>query len=541
MAVPLPLQLPIGCESGFSGVVDLVGMRAIRWDEGSLGSRFEEGEVPGALREDAELFRSAMLETLAEADDLFLERYLEDKAVSEGDLVDAIRRATLRGVVNPVFLGSAFKNKGIQPLLDGVVRYLPSPADIPPVEGHAVGASPAEPPTLVREASDSEKFAALAFKIFTDPFVGHLTYLRIYSGTLTSGSAVLNVNKGKRERIGRLLKMHANRREEVKEVYAGDIVAAVGLRITGTGDTLADESAPLLLETMHFAVPVIAQAIEPKTKADQDKLAAALQKLVAEDPTFRVSTDEATGQTLISGMGELHLEVLVERLRRDFGVGVNVGRQQVAFRETFTKSAVGEARHVRQTGGHGQYGHVKVEVVPLAPGSGITFDDATKGGVIPREFVPAVEQGVRESLEAGPYAGYPVVDVGVRLVDGSFHPVDSSEIAFKIAASLAMRDAAVRSEPTLLEPIMSLEVVAPEEFVGVVTEDVRSRRGRLSGMEARGGAQCVSALVPLAEMFGYATSLRSSTQGRASFTMQFSRYEPVPRTVADRMVHHYEN
>jgi elongation factor G len=490
---------------------------------------------------EAEAMRSDLLESLAESDDLFLEGYLEGRLATEDEIVAALRRATIRGAVHPVFMGSAFKNKGIQPLLDAVVRYLPSPADIPPVQGHSVGSAVADPPTEVREASDAAKLSALAFKIFTDPFVGHLTYLRVYSGTLVSGSAVLNVNKGKRERIGRLLKMHANRREEVKEAFAGDIVAAVGLRVTTTGDTLADESAPLLLEAMHFAAPVIAQAVEPKTKADQDKLSAALQKLVAEDPTFRVHSDEGTGQTLISGMGELHLEVLVERLRRDFGVGVNVGKPQVAFRETFTRAATGEARHVRQVGGHGQYGHVKLEVFPLAAGGGITFESTVAGGAIPREFVPAVEQGVRESLEAGPYAGYPVVDVGVRLVDGSFHPVDSSDLAFKIAASLAMRDATQRSEPTLLEPVMTLEVVVPEDFVGVVTEDIRSRRGRLVGMEARGGAQVVSALVPLAEMFGYATSLRSSTQGRASFTMQFSRYEPVPKAVAERMVHHYDN
>ena len=417
MATPIALQAPIGRESGFTGVVDLVGMRAISWDEGSLGSRFEEGDVPAELRDDVELLRGHLLETLAESDDVFLERYIEGKSVDEEEVVAAIRRATLRGAVHPVFLGSAFKNKGIQPLLDGVIRYLPSPGDIPPVRGHSVGAEATDPADQVREASDQASFSALAFKIFTDPFVGHLTYLRVYSGTLTSGSVVLNVNKGKRERIGRLLKMHANRREEVKEVHAGDIVAAVGLRVTVTGDTLADESAPLLLEAMHFAVPVISQAIEPKTKADQDKLSVALQKLVAEDPTFRVAVDDATGQTIISGMGELHLEVLVERLRRDFGVGVNVGRQQVAFRETFTKGAVGEARHVRQTGGHGQYGHVKLEVYPLESGSGVTFESRISAGAIPREFVPAIEQGVRESLEAGPYAGYPVVDVGVRLVD----------------------------------------------------------------------------------------------------------------------------
>ncbi len=541
LARPLPMQIPIGLESGFSGVVDLVGMRAVQWDEGSLGARLEETDVPEALREEAEAMRLEMLESLAESDDVFLEGYLGGKSMSEDEVIAAVRRATLKGAVHPVFMGSAFKNKGIQPLLDAVVRYLPSPADIPPVSGHSVGSLPTDPPDQQREASDTEKLAALAFKIFTDPFVGHLTYLRVYSGTLSSGSAVLNVNKGKRERIGRLLKMHANRREEVKEAYAGDIVAAVGLRVTSTGDTLADEKAPLLLESMHFAVPVIAQAIEPKTKADQDKLAAALQKLVAEDPTFRVSTDEATGQMLISGMGELHLEVLVERLRRDFGVGVNVGKPQVAFKETFTRPAVGEARHVRQTGGHGQYGHVKLEVRPLEAGSGITVESEVGSDAIPREFVAAVEQGVRESLDVGPYAGYPVVDVGVKVVGGSFHPVDSSELSFKIAASLAMRDAALHAEGTLLEPVMKLEVVVPEEYVGVVTEDMRSRRGRLSGMEARAGAQVVSALVPLCEMFGYATSLRSSTQGRASFTMQFDRYEPVPRAVADRLVHHYEN
>ncbi len=541
LAKPLPMQMPIGQESGFAGIVDLVGMRAVQWDEGSLGARFEETDVPESLREEAEAMRLEMLEALAESDDVFLEGYLGGSPMTEGDVIAAVRRATLRGAVHPVFVGSAFKNKGIQPLLDAVVRYLPSPADIPPVRGHSVGSSPTEAPDEERQARDAERLSALAFKIFTDPFVGHLTYLRVYSGTLTSGSAVLNVNKGKRERIGRLLKMHANRREEVKEAYAGDIVAAVGLRITSTGDTLADDAAPLLLESMHFAVPVISQAIEPKTKADQDKLSVALQKLVAEDPTFRVSSDEATGQTLISGMGELHLEVLVERLRRDFGVGVNVGRPQVAFKEAFTRTAIGEARHVRQTGGHGQYGHVRVEVTPLDPGGGISFDNAVGGDVIPREFVAAVEQGVRESLDVGPYAGYPVVDVGVRVVGGSFHSVDSSELSFKIAASLAMRDAAVHAGAVLLEPVMKLEVVVPEEFVGVVTEDVRSRRGRLSGMEARAGAQVVSALVPLCEMFGYATSLRSSTQGRASFTMQFDRYEAVPKPVAERLVHHYEN
>ncbi len=539
-ARPLPLQMPIGIESSFEGVVDLIGMRAIRWDDASLGSSYQESDVPDDLSDQAETMRLELLESLAESDDTFLEGYLEGRAASPDEIIAAVRRATLKGAVHPVLMGAAFKNKGIQPLLDGVVRYLPSPVDIPPVRGHAVGAPVGSPADIERAADDSAPLSALAFKIFTDPFVGHLTYLRVYSGTLTSGTAVLNVNKGKRERMGRLLKMHANRREDVKEVYAGDIVAAVGLRVTATGDTLADEDAPLLLESMHFAAPVISQAIEPKTKADQDKLSAALQKLVAEDPTFRVHTDEATGQTLISGMGELHLEVLVERLRRDFSVGVNVGKPQVAFRETFTKEAIGEARHVRQTGGHGQYGHVKLAIVPLKSGSGITFESKVTSGAIPKEYVPAVETGVREALESGPLAGYPVVDVGVTLLDGSYHPVDSSELAFKIAASLALRDAAPRCEPALLEPVMKLEVVAPEEFVGVVTEDVSSRRGRLAGMEARAGAQVVSAFVPLAEMFGYATSLRSSTQGRASFTMQFSRYEPVPRSIAERMVHLYD-
>ena len=528
----VPVQLPLGTEDRHRGVIDLVTMKAVVWDEESLGARYREDEIPAEDRALANEYREKLLEATADADDRLMEKYLDGSAISESEIRAAIRKGTLAMTVVPVLCGSAFKNRGVQPLLDGVVDYLPSPLDVPAVCGTVPGA---EKIKAEREACDDAPFAALAFKIMTDPFVGALAFFRVYSGVLTAGSYVYNSTKGRKERIGRLLKMHANKREEIKEVYAGDIAAAVGLRQTTTGDTLCDDTKPIILESIEFPEPVIHIAIEPKTKDDQEKLGVALQKLATEDPSFRVHSDRETGQTIISGMGELHLEIIVDRLLREFKVDANVGKPQVAYRETIRKAVEQEGKFIRQTGGRGQYGHVWLKVEPLSPGAGVEFADGTKGGTVPREYVPAVEKGVREAFEGGVLAGYPLVDVKVTLTDGSYHDVDSSEIAFKIAGSMAAKEAAIKARPVILEPIMEVEVVAPEEFMGEVMGDINARRGRIQGTEARAGAQIITALVPLAQMFGYATDLRSKTQGRATYTMQFAHYEPAPATISEEI------
>jgi elongation factor G len=530
-ANPLPVQLPIGREETFHGVIDLVTMKAVLWDDDSLGARYRSEAIADAERATAEAYRERMLEALADVNESLLEKYLEGAEISEAEIRAAIRQAALELRLVPVLCGSAFKNKGVQMLLDAVVDYLPSPLDVPAV----AGVNPHTDEAETRPARDDAPFAALAFKIMTDPYVGTLTFLRVYSGTVESGASVLNATKGKRERIGRLLKMHANKREEIKQIVAGDIVAAVGLRNASTGDTLCDETSPIVLESIEFPEPVISIAIEPKTKADQEKLGTSLQKLAVEDPSFRVETDSETGQTIIKGMGELHLEIIVDRLLREFKVDANVGRPQVAYKETIRRAVEQEGKFIRQTGGRGQYGHVVLRVEPLPPGGGFAFVDGIKGGVIPREYIPAVERGVREALEGGVLAGYPLVDVRVTLLDGSYHEVDSSEIAFKIAGSMAVKEGARKAQPVLLEPVMAVEVVAPEEFMGAVVGDLHSRRGHLQGTEARGGAQVITAKVPLKEMFGYATDLRSATQGRATYTMQFSHYEPAPQMISEEV------
>jgi elongation factor G len=526
-AKPVLLQLPLGKEEAFRGVVDLVTMKAIVWEDESLGARYRQEEIPDDMAEAAAEARERLLEAAADVDEKLMEKYLEGATISEAELRAAVRAGTVQMKHVPVVCGSAFKNKGVQPLLDAVVDYLPSPLDVPPI----IGVNPNTGNDEERLPKDDDPFTALAFKIMTDPYVGTLTFLRVYAGVMSSGSYVYNSVKGKKERIGRLLKMHANKREEIKEVYAGDIAAAVGLRDTTTGDTLCDENRPIILERMEFPDPVISIAIEPKTKADQERLGGSLQKLATEDPSFRIATNTETGQTLISGMGELHLEIIVDRLLREFKVDANVGKPQVAYKETVRKSVEHESKFVRQTGGRGQYGHVVLRVEPLDAGGGFEFADGTKGGVIPREYIPAIEKGVKEAMESGVVAGYPVVDVKATVTYGSYHEVDSSEIAFKIAGSMAFKEAMAKAQPVILEPIMSLEVVTPEEFMGDVISDINRRRGRISGQEPRGNTQVVSANVPLAEMFGYATDLRSRTQGRATFTMQFSHYEPVPKGV----------
>ena len=532
-ANPLVLQIPCGKEGDFRGPIDLITQKAVVYDESSLGSKFREIEVPEEFREEAEAWREKLIEAVAEFDDSLMAKYLEGQAIGEDDLRKAVRRATLEIKGIPVLCGSAFKNKGVQQLLDAVVDYLPSPLDVPAIQGHAPGDRDKH---VSVNADDNAPFGALAFKIMNDPFVGNLTFFRVYSGIIRSGSYVYNSTKGKRERIGRLLKMHANKREDIKEVYAGDIAAAVGLRDTTTGDTLCDETTPIVLEAMEFPEPVIDIAIEPKTKGDQEKLGESLQKLAKEDPSFRVHTNEETGQTIISGMGELHLEIIIDRLLREFKVDANVGKPQVAYRETIRDKAKAEGRYVKQTGGRGQYGHVWLEVEPGEQGKGFLFENKIVGGVVPREYVGAVEKGVKEALESGVLAGYPLVDVGVRLVDGSYHEVDSSEIAFKIAGSMAVKDAIRKARPALLEPIMSIEVIVPEEYMGEVIGDLNARRGRIKHMEARAGAQVIEGEVPLATMFGYATSLRSATQGRANYTMQFSHYREVPTSIAAEII-----
>ena len=527
----IPLQLPLGSEENFRGVLDLVTMKALVWDEKTLGADFRLEEIPAEHLEAAQQYRKELVEAVADSDEVIMEKYLEGQEISEEELRAGIRKATLEINIIPVLCGTAFKNKGIQPLLDAVVEYLPAPMDVPSIEG----TNPDTGDVESRGSDPSAPFSALAFKIMTDPYVGTLTFLRVYSGRMESGAYVFNSTKGKKERVGRLLKMHANKREDIKEIAAGDIVAAVGLRDTTTGDTLCDENRPIVLEAIEFPEPVISIAIEPKTKADQEKLGVSLQKLAAEDPSFRVHTDRETGQTIISGMGELHLEIIVDRLLREFKVDASVGKPQVAYKETIRKSVEREAKFIRQTGGRGQYGHVVLRIEPLPPGGGFEFKDGTKGGVVPREYIPAVEKGIRDALDGGILAGYPIVDIKATLIFGSYHEVDSSEIAFKIAGSMAFKEGAQRANPIILEPVMAVEVVVPEEFMGDVIGDLSSRRGRIQGMEARGGAQVVSAQVPLAQMFGYATDVRSKTQGRATYTMQFSQYEPVPQNISEEI------
>ncbi len=531
-ARPVPVQIPYGSEDAFRGPIDLLRMKVYFFDSETLGAKWEEGDIPPEYLDKAKEYREKLIEALADVDEAIMEKYLAGEEVSVEELKKALRRGTVEMKITPVLCGSAFKNKGVQMLLDAIVDYLPSPLDIPPVKG----TDPNTGEEIIRKASDDEPFAALAFKIMTDPFVGQLTYVRVYSGVLTAGSYVYNATKNSKERVGRLLRMHANKREEIKEIRAGDIGAIVGLKNTLTGDTLCDESAPIILESIEFPEPVISVAIEPKTKADQEKLSMALQKLAQEDPSFRVSFNEETGQTIISGMGELHLEIIVDRLMREFKVGANVGRPQVAYRETIRSSSKAEGKFIRQTGGRGQYGHVFLEVEPLGKGKGFEFVNKIVGGVIPKEYIPAVEKGVKEALDTGVLASYPVVDVKVTLYDGSYHEVDSSEIAFKIAGSMALKEALRKANPVLLEPIMNVEVVTPEEYMGDVIGDLNSRRGKIQTMEKRGNAQVIRALVPLSEMFGYATDLRSMTQGRANYTMQFERYEEVPKNIAEEII-----
>jgi elongation factor G len=530
---PIVVQIPNGLEDEFSGVVDLIDMKMIEWEGDTLGATPEITDIPASLAEAAATARASMIEAIAEADDEAMRAYLEERPMDAAFLRAALRRATVAGRAVPVLMGAAFKNKGVQPLLDAIVDFLPSPADVPAVPGKDAAGRP-----TTRKADDAEPFSALAFKIMndaSDPFVGSLTYFRVYSGKVESGATVYNAVKGKREKIGRLLRMHANKREDVKEVTTGNIAAAAGLRVTTTGDTLCDEAAPVVLEVMSFPAPVISIAIEPKTQVGQEKLGFALAKLAVEDPSFSVKTDPETGQTIISGMGELHLEIIVDRLVREFKIEASVGRPQVAYRETIAHEADAEGKYIRQTGGRGAYGHVSLHVTP-AEGKGIVFEDATVGGSVPPEFVPAVERGVRESLARGVMAGYPMIDVAVKLTGGSYHEIDSSEKAFQIAGSMGAQAAAREAGPVLLEPLMQVEVLTPDEFMGEVTGNLSARRGRVSGMEARGSAQAITAEVPLASMFGYSTDVRSMTQGRATYTMQFSRYAPVPTHVTESIV-----
>jgi len=542
-ANPVALQLPIGAEDRFEGVIDLVRMKAVRYAGESLAAPPVVEEIPEALREQATAYREQLVEKVSEVDDDLLNRYLHGEPLPESRIRATVRRRAIESLHGeeapfvPVLCGSAFKNKGVQPLLDAIVDYLPSPEDVPPIAGTNPQRSEEDDDYLVeRPADDAAPFSALAFKVMTDPYVGQLTFIRVYSGVMKTGATVLNTGRGRKERIGRLLKMHANKREEIRQVWAGDIAAAVGLKSVGTGDTICDPQHAVALESMDFPSPVISLAIEPSTKADQEKLGQGLAKLTAEDPTFRVRTDDDVGQVVISGMGELHLEILVDRLKREFGVEASVGRPQVAYKETLTRPADGEGRHVRQTGGRGQYGHVKIRVVPGQPGTGFEFVNEIVGGVVPREYVRPVEAGIRDAMTTGVLAGYPIEDVRVSLYDGSYHDVDSSEGAFQIAGVMAFRDAAQKAGAVLLEPVMRIEVVVPEEYMGDVISDLNSRRGKVRSMEARGGSQIVNARVPLAEMFGYATELRSRTQGRATYSMHFDRYEPVPADVGEQIV-----
>jgi translation elongation factor G len=526
-----PIQLPIGAEDQFEGVIDLVEMKAI-YNEGSVGENLVEKEIPAELQDQAEEYREKLIEAVAEFDEEFMEKYLGGEEITVDELKAAIRKATLSVEFFPVVCGSAFKYKGVQPMLDAVVAYLPSPLDVPAIKG----IDPSTDEEVERHSSDEEPFSALAFKVMTDPFVGKLTFFRVYSGILSSGSYVKNSTKGKRERVGRILQMHANTRNEISEVYAGDIAAAVGLKDTTTGDTLCDEKNEVILESMEFPEPVIQLSVEPKSKADQDKMATALQKLQEEDPTFRAGTDEETGQVIIAGMGELHLDIIVDRMRREFKVECTVGAPMVSYRETFKQPAQVQGKFTRQSGGRGQYGDVWIEFTPNEPGAGFEFENAIVGGVVPREYIPAVEAGLKDSMANGVLAGYELIDVKAKLFDGSYHDVDSSEMAFKVAASLALKEAAKKCNPVILEPIMKVEVVMPEEYLGDIMGDITSRRGRVEGMEARGNAQVVSAQVPLSEMFGYATSLRSSTQGRGTYSMVFDHYEEVPKSISEEII-----
>ena len=526
-----PVQLPIGAEDNFTGIIDLVEMKAYNYAD-DLGTQVDEIEIPEVMVDLAEEWRANLIEAIADYDEDIMVAYLEGEEISVDAIKAAIRKATLSVEFFPVFVGSAFKNKGVQLLLDGVIDYLPSPLEVPPI----VGTNPDTGEEIEHHADDSEAFAALAFKVMTDPFVGRLTFFRAYSGTLESGSYVLNATKGKRERIGRILQMHANSREEISEVFSGDIAAAVGLKDTGTGDTLCAEDTPVILESMTFPEPVINVAIEPDSKADQDKMSTALAKLAEEDPTFRASTDHETGQTIIAGMGELHLDVIVDRLKREFKVNATVGAPQVSYRETFRKGVEAEGKFVRQSGGKGQYGHVWIEFTPNEEGKGYEFEDAIVGGVVPREYIPAVDAGLKDAMENGVLAGYPLIDVKARLFDGSYHDVDSSETAFKVAASLALREAAKKADPVILEPMMMVDITVPEDYLGDVMGHVSARRGRIEGTTARGNAQIVKGFIPLSEMFGYATTLRSATQGRGTFTMQFDHYEPVPKSIQEEII-----
>ena len=532
-ATPVAVQIPIGAEDKFQGVVDLIEMKGYIWDvEGDFGMKFKEVEIPADLKDKASEYRAKMIETAVEADEALMERYLEGGEITNDEIKSALRKGTCALQFNPVLCGTAFKYKGIQKLLDAVVDYLPSPLDIPAI----TGINPETNQEETREASDDVPFSALAFKIMTDPYMGQHAYFRVYSGVFEAGNYVLNSTKDKKERIGRLLKMHSNKREEIKEIRAGDICATVGLKFTTTGDTLCDEKNPVVLEAMEFPEPVISIAIEPKTKADQDKLSVALGKLASEDPSFRVRVDEETGQTVISGMGELHLEIIVDRLKREFKVEANIGNPQVAYRETFRKAVKTEGKYIKQSGGKGNYGHCWLEMTPLEPGAGFEFENKIVGGAIPKEYIPAIEKGVTEAMENGIVAGYPVVDFKVTVFDGSFHEVDSNEMAFKIAASMAFKDGMKQGSPVLLEPIMKVEVVTPDEYMGDVMGDLSSRRGRIEGMNVQGNAQVINAMVPLKQMFGYSTELRSITQGRATYTMQFDHYEEVPANIAEEII-----
>ncbi len=532
-AKPVAIQIPIGAEDQFKGVINLVKMTARIWRDETLGAKYDDGPIPPEYAAQAKEYHDKMQEAVAEADDHLFEKYVHGEALTEEELMAGIRRATTVQKIFPVICGTAFKNKGVQDLLDAVVDYLPSPMEVPPIQGTAID-DPDE--ILERRSSDDEPFAGLVFKIMTDPFVGQLAFIRVYSGHLSTGDSVYNVAKSRKERIGRLVRMHAAKREEIQEIWAGDIAAVVGLRTVSTGDTICDEDHPILLESIEFPTPVIQLAIEPKTKADQDKLGMAIGKLIQEDPTLKVNTDPDTGQTILAGMGELHLEIIVDRMQREFGVTANVGKPQVAYRETIRSRAEAEGRFVRQSGGRGQYGHVKIRVEPLPGGSGFEFVNEIYGGSIPKEFIAPVQKGMTEALEGGVLAGYPMSDLKVTLYDGSYHEVDSSEMAFKIAGSMAIKEAAAKARPVLLEPIMSVEVVVPEEYMGDVIGDLNSRRGRIEGLELRGSSQIIKAMVPLSEMFGYATELRSRTQGRGSFTMHFGRYEEVPASISEEIV-----
>jgi elongation factor G len=540
---PVAIQLPIGAEDKFVGVVDLIKMKSITYKDETMGAEYIVGEIPADMMEEAKHYREQLVEKVSEADDKLLEKYLHGEEISEDEIKAALRKRVIGSVHSknaaepafvPVICGSAFKNKGVQPLLDAVVDFLPSPLDVPAI----IGFDPNKGPDVLveRQASDDAPFSALAFKIMTDPFVGQLTFIRVYSGVMAAGTTVYNATKQKSERLGRLLQMHANKREEIKEVYAGDIAAGVGLKTVTTGDTICDEKKPVVLESMDFPEPVISLAIEPKTKADQEKLGVGLGKLMAEDPTFRVKTDQATGEVVISGMGELHLEIIVDRLKREFNVEASVGRPQVAYKETLTRPADGEMKYAKQTGGRGQYGHAKIHLFPGEPGTGYIFENKITGGSIPKEFIKPIDEGIKEALTRGVLAGYPVDDVRIELYDGSYHDVDSSEMAFKIAGSMAFQDAAKKAKPVLLEPMMRVEVVVPKEHMGDVMGNLSSRRGHIQSQEDRGGTQIINARVPLSEMFGYATDLRSRTQGRATYSMHFDRYEPAPSHVSEEVV-----